>query len=210
MLKWEQHLIRKAYMATRIVFFDLETRKHAADLSPDNDLGWDKLRAGEGGASAIALYDTQTKWVHLYDDHSINAAARHLESADVVVGFCSQKFDVPVIEGILGRALRLRFHYDIYIEMVRGHAERNIRTHPGDLKLDTICKRNLGRGKIEHGANAKTLASQGRYGQLFNYCADDVHLTYDLFLQLIKDGGLINTNGKFMSLPLPSWIKLET
>jgi len=197
-------------MASRIVFFDLETRKLAEDLDKDKDRGWDLLREGKGGISALCIYDTDQKWLYCYDDHTVLAAARHLESADLVVGFYSSKFDVPVIEGILGRALRIRHHYDIYTAMARRHAERNVRTHPGDLKLDTLCRRNIGRGKIEHGGNVKSLISAGQWGRVFNYCADDVHLTHDLFMKLAKDGGLIDAKGKFMSLELPSWLKLES
>jgi len=189
---------------TSIVFFDLETRKHAEDLNPeDRDAGWDALRKGKGGISALALYDTRDNWLYLYDDFTVHDAARRLESADLVVGFCSAKFDVPVIEGLVGRALRLRYHYDIYVELSREIAQRGIRTGVGDLKLDTISRRNLGRGKIDHGSHAKELARCGRWGQLFNYCADDVHLTRDLFVKLCRDSGLSFNKGKFIPLPVP-------
>lgn len=187
----------------RIVYFDLESRKWAADLRPDdNEAGWDDLRAGKGGASAIAIYDSRDNWMYLYDDHSIEAAARHLEAADVVVGYCSEKFDIPVIEGLAHRRLRLKSSYDIYVELVRTYAAIGKRGQKGDFTLDAMCKRNLGRGKIDHGSNAKQLAASGQWGKLFNYCADDVHLTYDLFQKIRLDGGLIGLRGQFIRLPL--------
>ncbi len=196
-------------MATRIVVFDLETRKLAKDLSPDDeDYGWELLRKGKGGISALCIYDSLENWLYSYDDHTANAAARHLETADIVVGYCSQRFDVPVLEGIIGRALRLPFHYDLYVEMARGHAERNMRPHFGDLKLDTLSRKNLGRGKIDQGSNIKDLIKDGQWGKIFNYCGDDVHLTYDLFAKAARDGGLINANGKYMTLPMPSWLNI--
>lgn len=192
---------------TRIVFFDLETRKHAIDLRPDDEqAGWDALRRGEGGVSALVIYDTQTEWLYMYDDHSIEAAARHLEAADVVVGYCSDKFDRPVVEGILGRTLRLRYHYDIYTEIARANAHKGIVGVKGDLTLDTVCRRNLGRGKIEHGSNAKDLALKGEWGRLYNYCGDDVHLTRDLFRHICLRGGCTNINRSFLSLEIPEWI----
>lgn len=192
---------------TRVIFFDLETRKHAKDLNPsDEDAGWDALRRGEGGISALVLYDTKDGWLYTYDDHSIEAAARHLEAADVVVGYCSAKFDVPVIEGILGRNLHLRSHYDIYVEIARANAQRGVVGMKGDFTLDAVCRRNLGRGKVEHGSNAKDLASRGHWGRLFYYCGDDVHLTRDLFALICKQGGCANINRGFLPLLVPDWI----
>lgn len=192
---------------TRIIFFDLETRKHASDLNPeDNDAGWDALRRGEGGISALVLFDTKDQWLYTYDDHSIQAAARHLESADVIVGFRSEKFDVPVVEGVLGRSLRLKYHYDIYTEIARANANRGIVGLKGDFTLDSVAKRNVGRGKVEHGSNAKELAARGNWGRLFYYCGDDVHLTRDLFAYICRRGGCVNNNRSFLPLVIPDWI----
>ena len=115
---------------SRILYFDLETRLLAADLNPhDREAGWAALRAGEGGISALAIFDSMLNWAYLYDDHSINAAVAHLEQADVVVGFASKTFDVPVIEGILGRKLTLNYHYDILDEASRAYAAQGHRRH---------------------------------------------------------------------------------
>ena len=194
----------------RIAFFDVETRKHALDLRPDDEqAGWDELRNGNGGASAICIHDSKLNWLYLYDDtrRSLETAIRHLESVDVVVGYCSDRFDLPCIEGISGRKLRLHHHIDIFAEISRACATLNIRTSIGDLKLDTICRKNIGRGKIEHGSHAKALAAEGRWAELFNYCSDDVHLTYDLFRYIIKhDGVHINGHG-WVPLTFPDYLK---
>jgi len=192
----------------RIIFFDLETRKWASDLRPDDvDAGWDELREGRGGASAIAVYDTHERWVYLYDDNCIENAARHIEAADIVVGYCSEKFDVPCIEGLIHRRLRLSQHIDLYLEIVRTSASRGITGQKGDFTLDAVCKRNIGRGKIDHGSNARELARKGHWGKLFNYCADDVHLTYDLAVKIVKDGGVVNPRGKWLPLSIPTRLR---
>lgn len=193
---------------TRIVFFDLETRKWASDLDPENEQhGWELLRQGRGGASAICIYDTRDNWLYMYDDHSAQAAAKHLEAADLVVGFRSEAFDIPVIEGLIDRKLRLKGRFDIYEEMAQTNAARGIVGGKGDFTLDAVCKRNLGRGKIDHGANARTLTMQGKFGALFNYCGSDVQLTKDLFARICRDGGLINLGGGFVSLPVPEHVR---
>ncbi len=190
----------------RILYFDLETRKHAEDLEPqDTDLGWDRLRRGEGGVSSLAIWDAEDRWLYLYDDLTIQAAARHLESADAVVGYSSAAFDVPVVEGLLGRRLALRYHLDIYASIAEAGAHRGLVGTKGDCTLDRVCKRNLGRGKINHGSHAKELALRGRWAQLFNYCADDVRLTRDLFLYVCEHGG-VNVMTTFVTLDIPDWL----
>jgi len=191
----------------RIIFFDLETRKHAEDLRPDDvDAGWDALRRGEGGVSALALWDSQDHWLHFYDDRTIQAAARHLELADVLVGYSSAAFDVPVVEGLVGRRLALRHHFDIYAELAQTLARQGFVGTKGDCTLDRIAKRNLGHGKVNHGGNAKELARQGRWAELFQYCGSDVQLTHDLFLHICEHGGLLGPRG-FISLEVPEWLR---
>lgn len=197
----------------RVLVFDLETRRHAEDLDPtDVDLGWDRLRRGEGGVSALAVYDSDDAWVHLYDDFTIQAAAKHLEAGDLVVGYSSAAFDVPVVEGLIGRRLALRSHVDLYAEIAAAGARRGLVGTKGDCTLERIARRNLGRGKINHGSHAKELASRGRWAQLFSYCADDVRLTRDLFRYACEHGGL-RVMTTFLSLDLPEWVRaagLET
>lgn len=187
----------------RIVFFDVETRKWAADLRPDDiEAGWEDLRHGKGGASAIAIYDTRDSWLYLYDDNTIEQAARHLEAATIVVGYNSERFDIPCIEGIANRRLRIGRHVDIYQLLVQEYARRGITGQKGDFTLNAVSKRNLGRGKIDHGDNAKLLAQRGHWAKLFNYCGVDVQLTRDLYNKMVADGGLIGLRGQFISLPV--------
>ncbi len=191
----------------RLIFFDIESRLWASDLDPEDEQhGWELLRQGKGGASAIALFDTKTNWCHCYDDMSRRACAEHLERADMLVTFRGEAFDIPVIEGLIGRKLRIRQHFDIYCEVARANAERGIVGAKGDFTLDAIAKRNLGRGKIDSGENAKHLTATGQFGKLFNYCLSDVELTRELFRRICRDGGLINLGGGFLPLSVPEHI----
>jgi hypothetical protein len=153
------------------------------------------------------VYDFEADWPSLYDDHSILAAARHLEAADVVVSFRGEAFDVPCMEGLAGRRLRLREHIDLYAWIARANAQRGIVGTKGDFTLDAVCRRTLGRGKNGSGAHAPDLAVAGRFGELFNYCLHDVRLTRDLLLRIARDGGIRNLNGGHLALELPEWVK---
>jgi len=191
----------------RIVVFDLETRLHAKHLAEDKEIGWARLRAGDGGISALAIYDCTDQWLFLYDEWSIKEAVAHLEGADVVVGYRSEGFDVPVVEGILGRKVRLREHIDLYALIARTNASLGIIGSKGDFTLDSVCRRALGRGKTGSGAHAPDLYAEKRHGQLFNYCGLDVRLTRDLLLHIAEYGGTPNVTGSFLHLDLPARVK---
>lgn len=191
----------------RIVIFDLETRLHAEQLSENKEVGWRRLKAGDGGISALAIYDLTEQWLYLYDEHSVREVAAHLEKADVVVGYRSEGFDVPCVEGVLGRRLRLREHIDLYRLIARTNAEKGIVGTRGDFTLDAVCRRAFGRGKSGSGAHAPDLFSNREFGRLFNYCGLDVKLTRDLLQYIAAHGGVPNITGSFLKLELPPRVK---
>ncbi len=193
----------------RIVIFDLETRKGTEDLSEDNEYAWTLLRAGEGGISALCVYDFSDDWLHVYDDNplSIRAAVSHLEAADVVIGYRSQGFDLPCLEGVFGRRLRLKEHIDLYRLIARTNAHKGIVGRRGDFTLHAVCKRSFGRGKNGAGAHAPQLVKEGRFGELFQYCAHDVRLTRDLLLYIVEHEGIPNVTGSFLHLSIPDRVR---
>jgi DEAD/DEAH box helicase domain-containing protein len=188
-------------MRPRILVFDLETR-----FGPDHPAvhGWDGLRCGEGGISALAVWDSVEQWTYVYDDHNVEAAASHIEAGDVVVGYRSLGFDVPCIEGLLDRKLRLREHVDLLETIWTAIGERDPLERQRGYKLNEVAHRCLGRAKLFVGSHAPTLAVQGRWADLFRYCMDDVRLTRDLLVYIIDNGGIIDANGGFLPLSLPA------
>lgn len=190
-----------------VTVFDIETRLGPEDLSDDRETGWDLLRQGAGGISAIAIYDYKQEFNYTYDDKSIETAALHLESSDAVIGYYTEKFDIPCFEGVLGRKLRLKQHFDLYLEIVKANASRGIIGRKGEFTLDAVCRRTFGEGKNGHGSHVKQLLAEGRYGELFNYCAHDVYLTKKLFDSILNHGGIQNINNGFLPVPIPTWLK---
>jgi hypothetical protein len=193
----------------RVVIFDIETRLSWEDLSDDKEMGWARLRAGDGGISAICVYDMQEGWLYIYDDTplSLRAAISHLESADVVVGYRSEAFDRPCLEGVWGRRIKFKEHIDLYALIARRNAGKGIVGKRGEFKLGTVCKRTFGRGKTGSGAHAPQLAKEGRWGELFNYCGHDVRLTRDLLVHIAVHGSIVNSTGNPLTLQLPEWVR---
>lgn len=192
----------------RICVFDLETRVGPEHLDIDRERGWDKLRRGEGGISALAIFDTSQDWTYLYDDFDILDVAEHLEAADVVVGYSSSRFDLLVIEGILRRKLVIKRHIDLYELVKTGLAKIHVPQGKGENTLGAVCKRTVGRGKIDKGEFVSELVKLGKYGRVFRYCSDDVHLTWDLFKHMLRNQSFVNINSVETRVEIP--VDLQT
>lgn len=178
-----------------VVIFDLETRRLASDVG-----GWVNLKRGDGGVSALVVFDSISKRYHLYDHNTLAVAAEHLESADVVLSFNGQEFDVPVIEGLLKRRLEISTHIDL-LQLVWASSTGRRKGN----KLDDLALATLGFGKPHDGTLAPTLADEGRWGELFNYCLLDVDLTKRLFAFVQEHGNLINGQGAIIEITLPDY-----
>jgi DEAD/DEAH box helicase domain-containing protein len=176
---------------------DLETRCLAQDLPGS----WDALKRGEGGASAAVVWHSPSGRPYLFDDHDVVDIAEFLENTEVILSFNGVEFDIPVIEGLLGRSLDITHHIDIY-QLCYQAMVPNLRR---GFKLGELAERTIGRGKTGDGAHAPKLANEGRFGQLFNYCLEDVILTRDLATFIQNNGGVIDTTGELLPLDLPEW-----
>lgn len=186
----------------RIVFFDLEIAKDVKEVG-----GWQAVRDGEAGISSIVLFDSETGRYHVYgptvkagkdgkfyisDLGTLPNAVQHLNSADVIVGFNSQYFDVPVIEACLGLDVVTPYHHDLLEVVWRalGDARRK------GYRLNDICKRTLGMEKTDTGATAPKLFKSGDFAKLIDYNINDVAMTLALFNFIEEHGYIIDINGE--------------
>lgn len=167
----------------RVITFDLEIAREVENGD------WTAARTGALGLSALCLYDTRTERYHVYDALTLDDAVRHLELADLVVGFNSREFDKPCIEGIIGRRLELGAHCDLLAEVWRRVGRKK------GYKLSQICERTLGLEKNGSGASAPQLYAEGRYAELFDYCLNDVHITRMLYNHIIDHKYIIDVDG---------------
>lgn len=185
-----------ALVAPSVVYFDLETR-----LSPD-EIGWDSALKGNAGISALVIYDATSKWVYSYDSHCIDDAITHLESADIVVSWNGTGFDIPVIEGYAKRKLHLKQHYDLFFAFKKalGRPQKGSGMGP-------TAERTIGLAKIGSGADAPYLAVEGRFGELFNYCAHDVYVLKSLTKHVLEQGWLLAPDGSKVEIHAPELMK---
>ena len=177
---------------SRVLTWDLEIRHPVHQVG-----GWHSVRNGEAGVSILVIKDTETGRPHFYDDHNLDAALAHLNSADLLIGYNSIDFDTSVVQSITGECI-IAPQYDILASIWSALPSR----HKG-YKLTEVAERTLGRGKSGNGAFATTLVAEGRWADLVDYCANDVYLTAALYNHVIDKGWVLTPDGSELWLPEP-------
>ena len=101
-----------------------------------------------------------------------------LSERAILVGFRSNKFDLPI--------LNLEFGLDL-LEYPRVDLSDEVEINAGRLvSLDALAKTNLGVGKNGSGIMAPKMYWDGEIEKLKNYCLQDVKITKELY-DLAKD-----------------------
>jgi len=176
-----------------LVVMDLEIKEAVDPNDPKRD--WAAARSGKLGVSVVCIYDYETDRYHFYDDFCLTEAVAHLESAECVVTFNGQEFDLPCLGGVFGRSIRPRGHYDILQEVWKALGRR-----VKGYGLGPISERTLGLSKSGHGIHATDLWNENRVAELYTYCAADVHLTTCLFDHIMDTHTIVGMGGDKLCL----------
>ncbi len=123
--------------------------------------------------SFVGVYSyAQNKYLSFFEK-DFPALKELLSAPALLVGFSSNRFDLP----ILSRALNLVFDKHPRVDLCE---ELELRTGRR-VGLNTLSLVNLGKGKIGHAAEAPQLFTEGKLAELEKYCLHDVALTKELY-----------------------------
>jgi DEAD/DEAH box helicase domain-containing protein len=161
----------------RVVVFDLETQRSAADVG-----GWN--RANLMRVSVGVAWDSASNRFTAYREEEVEELLALLEAADLVVGFNSVRFDYAVLSGYTPR----RRLDDLATFDILAHIYE---TYEFRIGLDKLGTHTLDRGKTADGLQALAWWKEGRLEELTEYCRQDVELTRDLFLFGLREGYLL-------------------
>jgi hypothetical protein len=183
------------------VVYDCETRRLGTEFG-----GLDKVREvgnwRDLGLTAMAVWDSAQEFCSVYDGFTVSEGVRHIEQADCVVSFNGAGFDNLLLQDLLGRHINLNYHFDILKKIKESGCQWK------GNKLGEVCSRTVGLDKTGQGAHAPALAKQGRYGELFNYCLQDVFITRALAQHIRKEGWIIGPTLEKVELEVPEWFRL--
>ena len=169
----------------RILYFDLETKYSADEVG-----GWGNIE--DMGMTAGVIWDTSDEKFHVYIEHQIQEMVDHFFHADQIVGFNHVGFDYRVVAGVhftdtherscLHTELAGLNNFDMLLELKKFLGHR--------LKLDSIARPTLGKGKSADGLQALKWYKEGKLDKIIEYCKVDVEVTRDVHLYALENGKL--------------------
>ncbi len=151
-------------MAVRKIVFDIETSNEAWSGE------FDPLKMD---LSVIAIYDSKTDEYSSYFQDELPKLWPILEKADILIGYNSDHFDIPVLNKYYPGDLTKIKSIDLLKE-IRAVLGRR-------LKLDSVAQATLGTGKSADGLQAVRWWKEGKYEEVRNYCIDDVRITKEVY-----------------------------
>jgi len=159
----------------RKIVFDIETKNFFPDVGKNDPALLD--------LALIAIYDSETDEYTSYLEDELNKLWPILERADMIVGFNSEHFDMPLLNKYYPGDLSKIKHVDILKEIRSAYGRR--------MKLDQLADGTLGKHKSGHGADGLIWWKQGLVEKVRQYCIDDVRLTKELYDYALAHNKLI-------------------
>ncbi len=158
----------------RVVTFDIETANWMSDTG-----------SGDPADLTIALvgaHDSESDTYSSYLEHELPRLWPILERTDVLVGYNSEHFDIPLLNKYYPGDLTKIKSIDIMKEVYEKLGRR--------LKLDTIAEATLGENKSASGPQSLQWWRAGEVEKVRAYCLKDVEITKKIFDYALAKGSL--------------------
>ena len=141
------------------------------------------------GLSCIGAYDYESRRYRVFCEDGFGEFQDLVDSHDIIVGFNSIGFDNKLCAAN-GISVPDEKSYDILVEVWKGAGLGPMFEYPTHIGfgLDAICQANFGLSKTGHGAQAPVQWQRGLYGQVIDYCINDVKITKDLLDHIMNIG----------------------
>lgn len=171
----------------RKVVFDIESQNIFTDIGSNNPADLD--------LSVIGLYDSESDKYSAYTIDELDEIWPIIEGADILVGFNSDHFDIPLLNKYYQGDLTKFRSLDILREIKKSYGRR--------MKLDQIAEATLGYKKSGHGLEATSWWKKGEVEKVKKYCTDDVKITKEVYDYAIKNNFLkFKEGGRVMQINL--------
>lgn len=128
----------------------------------------------------IAIHDSETDSFESFTEEELPNLWPIIEKADVLIGYNSDHFDIPILNKYYAGDLTQIRSIDLLKEIKDSLGRR--------LKLDSIAEATLGRKKTGHGLDAVKWWEEGKIEKVRTYCIEDVRITKDIYEFALKNG----------------------
>jgi len=156
-------------------------RKITLDIETSGEIGtiFDPLTLE---VTIVCIHDSETDTYSSFTKEELPKLWPILERADLLIGYNSDHFDIPILNKYYSGNLSVIRSIDLLAE-VRAVLGRR-------LKMDNIAEATLGVKKSGNGLQAIKWWKEGLYDKVRDYCIDDVRITRDLYDYARKNGSL--------------------
>ena len=173
----------------RIITLDLETQNFFQDTGSNEPTSLD--------ISVVCIHDSETDSFSSFIESDIKGLWPILESADAIVTWNGDHFDIPILNKYYSGDLTKIKSIDLMREVQTVLGRR--------LKLDSVASATLGTSKSGNGAEAVEWWRKGKVDKVIEYCIDDVRITRALYDYAMKNGCL-----KYKDMGAMKEIRLNT
>jgi DEAD/DEAH box helicase domain-containing protein len=178
------------------IVFDIETRNTFQEAGSNDPVALE--------ISVVCLYDYETDSYHSFVQEEFSKMWPFFEKADMLIGYNSDYFDIPLLNKYYAGDLTKIKSLDILKEIKNSAGRR--------MKLDQIAEGTLGVNKSGHGLEAVEWWKKGEIEKIKKYCLDDVKITKMVYDYALKNNKLIFKEGPKMNevkLNTSKWEELQ-
>lgn len=161
-------------------------RKITLDIETIGEFGAGGFDINKMELSMCCIYDSETKEFKSFLKEELPELWKILESADLIIGYNSDHFDIPILNKYYAGDLTAIRSVDLLKEVKKVLGRR--------LRLDNIAEATLGKKKSGNGLQAVKWWQEGKIDLVRQYCIDDVAITRDIYEYARKKGSLKYTD----------------
>jgi len=147
--------------------------------------------------TVVAVHDSDTGAYSSYFKEELPRLWPILERADMLIGFNSDSFDIPLLNRYYPGDLSHIRSLDLLTEVQKILGRR--------VRLQSLAEATLGKGKSGDGLKAGQWWREGKKDDVRAYCIEDVRLTRELYDYALEHGVL-----KYKDLRDTRDIKIDT
>lgn len=149
----------------RAITFDIESISDSAVRG--------RVDVEEQELTVVAIHDSETDSYSSYFREDLHKLWPILEHADMLIGFNSDTFDIPLLNRYYPGDLTHIRSLDLLAEVQKTLGRR--------IRLQALAEATLGKGKKGDGLAAGDWWREGKKHKVAEYCIEDVRLTRELY-----------------------------
>ncbi len=176
------------------VIFDIETQNTFDQVGSRDVSALD--------ISVVVTWDSATREYHSYMYDELDKLWSTIEKIDMLVGYNSDHFDIPLLNKYYPGDLTAIKSLDLMVEIQKSLGRR--------LKLDDVASATLGVRKSGSGLDAIRWWQNGEIEKIKKYCRKDVEITKKIFDYILENKSVKYTDfGTTKELPIDTsdWLK---